>query len=343
MASSTSTLVCSRSAVSYSIAEIRERDFAVHHGEPVICGNLLALLLLLGLGQGFELREPWVDGFLKLEVEDDPADAAALAGDARRHFLVEPVNGGVVPELAGLDELGVVDLAAGRRPAEAQGGLAVAREGRIRGLGRVQLAYPEEALLHEIADFGISLGVVPRVAVLGEVVDCQGTKSADVGERLELGIAELVRLARSALALRILALRFVRPGLREREFRAVLGAGRRGSVPSVKVLPVEMGRHIGAPGIEFAVEMSELAARVFEEKTPAEGQARGHQVEEQDREKEEDCGSVVVDQEPAVGHEEPELVGEEEEHGQDNHGRGENGVSDHRNLMGGTALRAGPC
>ena len=52
--------------------EIREWDFAVYHGEPVVCGNLLALLLLLGLGQGFELGEPWVDGFFELEVEDDP-------------------------------------------------------------------------------------------------------------------------------------------------------------------------------------------------------------------------------------------------------------------------------
>jgi hypothetical protein len=49
----------------------------------------------------------------------------------------------------------------------------------------------------------------------------------------------------------------------------------------------------------------------------------------------------VVDQEPAVGHKELEFVGEEEEYGQENDGSSENGVRDHGNLVGGTALRAG--
>jgi len=179
-------------------AEIRERDFAVDYGEAVVFSDLSALVFAFGFGQRIELGEPRIDGLLKLEIEDDALHAAALVGDSRRYFPVEPVNGGVVPELAGLDELGVVDLAAARGPAEVKDGVAVARESRVDGLGGVHRAHPEKAMAQEITDFCVGLGAIAPVAVSGEIVESERAERANVGEGLKLGIAESVARLGSA-------------------------------------------------------------------------------------------------------------------------------------------------
>ena len=95
-----------------------------------------------------------------------------------------------MPEFPRLDEVRVVRLPAIRGPAAIEEVAALAGEGRIRDLGGVHRAHPEKALAYEIADLGMGLGVVPRVAVLGEIVDRQGTERADIGERLELGVTK---------------------------------------------------------------------------------------------------------------------------------------------------------
>lgn len=66
--------------------------------------DLMLLADLFCFGKCLQFCKFPVDGLLELEVENYSPDSASLVFYPRDFLLIEPVEGGVVPSFAGLDE-----------------------------------------------------------------------------------------------------------------------------------------------------------------------------------------------------------------------------------------------
>jgi|SRR6185503_12407996 len=95
-----------------------------------------------------------------------------------------------------------------------------------------------------------------------------------------------------------------------------------------------MWRHRRPASIELPVKVGELAAGVLQKKAPTQGEERGGEIQEEDRDRDQDLRKVVLGEEEAVRGEEAKLACQKEKHPQGDNRGCKNGIRDHRGPPG---------